>query len=141
MTADGRPRGVIGLGYEGQNLDDFVRRLLAREVSLVMDVRLNAISRKRGFSKRVLAAALADAGISYRHVPELGNPAWNRPGFAGSAAEVQAARARFSSLIAGEAASACLDEIAGAAASDVVAVMCVESDELSCHRHVILSEI
>ena|ERR1035438_5466431 len=141
MTAAQRPRGVIGVGYEGHSLETFVRRLLASHVSLVVDVRLNAISRKQGFSKRALSAALAQAGIGYEHVPQLGNPGWNRPGFAGSGAEVRAALTTFGELIAGETASARIDEIAHAAAGSVVAVMCVEADDRSCHRQVILGEV
>lgn len=141
MTAADQPRGVIGVGYAGHRLETFVRGLLASHVSLVVDVRLNAISRKQGFSKRALSAALTEAGIGYEHVPDLGNPGWNRPGFAGSGADVRAARAKFGELIAGETASACIDDIANAAARGVVAVMCVEADDRSCHRHVILGEI
>jgi uncharacterized protein (DUF488 family) len=134
-------RGVMGVGYEGKTPDGFIRELVASGTQLLVDVRLNPISRKSGFSKRALAAALADAGIGYTHAPQLGNPVWNRPGFAGTAEEVHAARERFGGMLACEEASAALRQIADAAACGVVAVMCVEADDRACHRYVILSEV
>ena len=133
--------GIFGIGYEGLNIDAFVHRLVTSGTRILADVRLNAISRKRGFSKRLLEAALADAGIGYWHVPELGNPAWNRAGFSGPSDEVQAARARFADMIGSDAAATRLEEIAAAASDGVVAVMCVEADERACHRYVILQEL
>lgn len=133
--------GIFGIGYEGLDLDEFVHRTSSAGAGILADVRLNAISRKRGFSKRLLGAALADAGISYWHVPELGNPGWNRAGFSGSSDEVHDARARFAGMIGGETAGARLEEIAAAARESVVAVMCVEADERFCHRYVVLQEL
>lgn len=136
-----RQYGISGIGYEGQHLDEFIARLALSGTRLLADVRLNPISRKRGFSKRLLAASLAEAGIGYRHVPELGNPKWNRAGFGGSPAEVLAARERFAHMIDGDAAGLRLDEIADAAMEGGVAVMCFEADERACHRYVVLREI
>lgn len=141
MEAATESRGVLGVGYEGKTPDEFIRELAASGTQLLVDVRLNPVSRKSGFSKRALSAALADAGIGYRHTPQLGNPVWNRSGFAGTAEEVRAARGRFGGMLTREEASAALRQIADAAACGVVAVMCVEADDRACHRYVILSEL
>jgi len=132
---------LIGIGYEGQNVDEFVARLTGSGTLILTDIRLNPISRKQGFSKRLLAASLAEAGIGYWHAPELGNPKWNRAGFGGSPAEVLAARERFALMIANETAGMRLDEIADAAITGAVAVMCFEADERACHRYVVLNEL
>ena len=66
--------GVIGIGYEGENVDSLVAKLLAWKIAVLVDVRLNAISRKRGFSKRSLSEALDAVGITYVHLPNLGQP-------------------------------------------------------------------
>ena len=58
---------MIGIGYEGLPLHSLVEQLQADGVEVVVDVRLNAISRKVGYSKRALAAALEAAGIRYVH--------------------------------------------------------------------------
>ncbi|WP_218061767.1 DUF488 domain-containing protein [Planobispora rosea] len=83
---------LTGIGYEGCGLGEFIRRLRRENVELLIDVRLNPISRKRGFSKTALSNALADAGIVYEHMRELGNPKWNRAGFGGESAELRTAR-------------------------------------------------
>ena len=132
---------IWGIGYQAQSIDAFICGLLSSGTQTLVDVRLNPISRKRGFSKRLLAASLAEAGIGYWHVPELGNPRWNRSGFGGPLAEVLEARARFAGMIGGGTASARLDEIAAAARDEVMAVMCFEADERACHRYVVLQEL
>jgi uncharacterized protein (DUF488 family) len=141
LMTPGDPNGVIGFGYEGAELATFVDSLARGQVSLLVDVRLNAISRKRGFSKRGLAEALTASGIRYEHAPELGNPTWNRAGFAGSPADVAAARMTYRHLIESGPASSRLEAIAEAAAATVVAVLCVEADERQCHRYVLLDEV
>lgn len=135
------PRGIVGIGYEGRDAAAFISGLQGSGTRVLVDVRLNAISRKRGFSKRALASALDDAGIGYWHVPELGNPAWNRAGFGGDAAEVRAARERYAGMIDSGPASARLEELAGAAREGIVALMCVEADDRACHRYVILQKL
>lgn len=53
-------------------MDKYLSILASSEVALVIDVRKNPLSRKKGFSKRAFAGALSDAGIAYRHLPALG---------------------------------------------------------------------
>lgn len=65
---------VYSLGYQLRNLEEFVELLQAAGVSVVVDVRETAWSRKPGFSKTALAAGLAAVGIQYQHLPQAGNP-------------------------------------------------------------------
>ena len=62
------------IGYEGASLAAVIARLWAASVSLVLDVRAIAASRRPGFSKTTLSASLAEAGIDYRHLRALGTP-------------------------------------------------------------------
>jgi uncharacterized protein (DUF488 family) len=140
FTAD-RRAGVTGVGYEGRDVDEFIRLLRQDGVTMLIDVRLTPISRKRGFSKTVLSAALADAGIVYEHMRELGNPKWNRAGFAGSPAELGAARGLYVQRLDHDEAHGCLDRIAGAAQRSMVAIMCFEADERRCHRDLVLEAV
>ena len=72
---DGEAAPVIHTaGYEGQTIDEFLARLHGSGIELVADVRELPLSRKRGFSKTALAAALAREGIDYLHVRALGCP-------------------------------------------------------------------
>ena len=130
--------GVVGVGYEGHTVESFVADLLDRGVTRVVDVRLNAISRKPGFSKRGLAVALAEAGIAYEHRPALGNPKENRAGFAsGQPAAHQVYAARLEEPAAREA----LAEIAAWAAREDVALLCLEADGTTCHRTAVLAAV
>jgi uncharacterized protein (DUF488 family) len=142
MCADRRRRkGVIGIGYEGHDVESFVAELNSEGVGIVVDVRLNPISRKQGFSKRALAGALDAAGIGYWHARALGNPKWNRAGFVGTSEESARAREKYAELLREDEARQWLDEISRAAATDVVALMCWEADQSHCHRDVVLSHL
>ena len=58
---------LIGVGYEGLTISEYIQVLRDLQVSTLVDVRLNATSRKPGFSKTRLKGYLADAGIPYLH--------------------------------------------------------------------------
>lgn len=62
------------IGYEGKSIEEFVDILVENDVQIVVDVRELPLSRKAGFSKRGLAAALEERGIGYVHMRELGTP-------------------------------------------------------------------
>jgi uncharacterized protein (DUF488 family) len=111
-------------------------------VHVLVDVRLNAISRKRGFSKKSLAAALEQADIEYLHMPALGNERTNRSGYAELAsADASDARGRFMDALSGEAATASLHELAAIARTTNVAVLCFEKDERHCHREQVIERV
>jgi len=60
------------IGYEKRTIGEYIEILVTNDVALVIDVRKNPLSRKKGFSKKALASALSEVGIAYRHLPELG---------------------------------------------------------------------
>lgn len=43
--------GVVGVGYEGSTIDGFLTKVKEEQVSLLVDVRLDPVSRKPGFSE------------------------------------------------------------------------------------------
>lgn len=132
---------VIGVGYEGCDLGAFLTQLTDKDVVTVVDVRLTPISRKKGFSKRALRDALASVGIDYLHLPELGNPKSNRPGFYGDQDQVLAARKNYELLLGSPTAQDALGRLAEAGSAGRVAVMCFEADQERCHRHVVLEQL
>lgn len=133
---------VTGLGYEGLAIDGFIADLQAREVSVLADVRLTPVSRKPGFSKRALAQALADAGVRYLHLPELGNPKANRAGFAGAHEAWQAARARYDELLdSSDAAHSAIQHLVALAETESVALLCFEADQRRCHRDILITRL
>lgn len=125
---------IYSVGYEGMTLDALVDRLAGAHVSVLVDVRLNAVSRKPGFSKKRLTAALEDAGIEYVHEKALGNPQDNRDSFRNGDGE--SGRSRMRAMLnngGGEA----LNRLVDLASNQRVAVLCVERDHSRCHRDVI----
>jgi uncharacterized protein (DUF488 family) len=134
--------GLIGVGYEGQDIDTFLQKLEARGVDAVVDVRLNAISRKKGFSKKALCAALNRAGIGYRHMPVLGNPKSNRDGFwKPGTDEARSSHDNYRRLLREELRSNAIDELVNASLSVRVAVLCFEAREQCCHRSLVIEAV
>lgn len=67
-------RTLFSIGYEKAAQKDVVATLQAAGVRTLIDIRDRPISRRAGFSKRQLAAALDEAGIAYVHLQALGTP-------------------------------------------------------------------
>ncbi|WP_291378505.1 DUF488 domain-containing protein [Demequina sp.] len=132
--------GVTGWGYEGRTLADLIAFAQLQGASWMVDVRLNPVSRKPGFSKRALAQAVADAGLGYLHLPALGNPRDNRAGSADASGPVgAAARARYVSEVLSTAdAVEALERVRGLAEDGGVVLVCFEADGRCCHRTEVL---
>lgn len=131
------PVVVATVGYEGKSIEDLVELLHGEDVEVLVDVRLNAMSRKPGYSKRRLAEALAAAGIDYVHEPRLGNPKENRPGFAAGTAE---SREIYLRRLNGESRGA-FDDVVRLSRERAVALLCYEADHRSCHRTCIVEQM
>ncbi len=129
---------LISLGYEGRSVRDLVEDLRSQHVAILVDVRLTPLSRKPGMSKRKLAAALAEAGIDYVHLPALGNPKDNREPFRTGD---PTSRERFRALLRDEIALQALDHIAELLEGGAVAVLCVERGHEHCHRHLVAAAV
>lgn len=139
---DVRTAGVIGVGYEGRTAEEVVVGLVADGVATVVDVRLTPVSRKRGLSKRGLAAALGEAGIAYEHLPALGNPRDNRAAFAELDTDAgRRARECYAALLRAPAAQDALQSIRALARSGRVALLCFEAEEQRCHRGLVLAAL
>lgn len=122
---------IYTIGYEGRLLHEWISALQRRGVTLVVDIRRNPFSRKKGFSKHQLAAALEEAGISYRHLAALGNPAEIRAAF-GRNGSKSFLYEQYTGYLEShpEAGEALLDAIEG----EVPCLMCYELQPSQCHR-------
>jgi len=128
------PGRIYSVGYEGLEVQSLVETLRSARVTLLVDVRLNAVSRKAGWSKKSLQAALETAGIEYRHEPALGNPPENRDSFRHGDGED--GRRRMREILTNGSGSA-LMQLVEDARGRRVAVLCVERGAQRCHRQVI----
>lgn len=133
---------ISGVGYEGMTVEALVSRLRIRGIKVLVDVRLNAISRKRGFSKRALEAAMGDAGIEYVHLPQLGNLRENRSGYGELVTDAAVtSRDTFRSHLTSEPAVDALEQLMEISSRSSTAVFCFEADERHCHREQVLEAL
>lgn len=134
MPAHHRIFEVVSVGYERRSVEEFVEMLSVNRVDVLVDVRLNPISRKRGFSKTALTQALAEAGIVYRHERSLGNPKENRDPFRRG---LQSARDRYAQHLQ-NGASTSYGRVINLARDTRIALLCYEREHSDCHRSCIL---
>lgn len=132
-----RPSTIVSVGYEGRTAGELVAALVDADVSTLVDVRENAISRKSGLSKKALAARCEANGITYLHERTLGNPRANRDGFREQRPE---------SLLAFEAhlkegGAEALDRVSAMLRDRTVGLLCFEADPCSCHRSIVAKHL
>ena len=127
------------IGYERATLDDVISRLKAAGVELVIDVRAVASSRRAGFSKRILAASLAEAGIGYAHLRGLGTPKAGRQ--AARAGRVDEMRRIFEGHLQTPEAAADLARAGAIVAERPAALLCFEADAAGCHRRIVAERL
>jgi uncharacterized protein (DUF488 family) len=129
---------VFTVGYEGQSLAGFLQGLQLSGVSLLADLREAPISRKPGFSKTRLAAALQDAGIGYIHIRPLGCPRPIRDAYRMDRDWARYTRDYLDHL---EQQQAALEQLAALCESQPTALLCYEADFNRCHRSFVAADI
>lgn len=127
------------IGYEGASPSDFIQTLKVAEIEIVIDIRDRAQSRRPGFSKTSLEALLAEAGISYLHLRELGDPKEGRE--AARAGDLRLFEKTFLKVLDGEAATAAVDQIIQTVEHNSVCLLCYERDYRYCHRKLVSDKI
>ena len=124
---------LFTIGYEQATPVAVLDELKRARVKLLVDVRAVAASRRPGFSKRQLAAALDDAGIAYLHLQKLGTPAEGRQ--AGRAGDLERLWRIYDKHIKTAEAQAALGELIAILRSGRrVCLLCYERDANACHR-------
>jgi uncharacterized protein (DUF488 family) len=125
-------RRLYTIGYEKTLLKDVVSTLAAARVATLIDVRDRPISRRPGFSKRQLAAAIEDAGLRYVHLQALGTPPEGR--LAGRRREWDRFWGIVEEKLARPEAELALQEAADIAEAAPSCLLCYEADWQICHR-------
>jgi uncharacterized protein (DUF488 family) len=125
-------RTLYTIGYEKTLLKDVVSTLAAARVATLIDVRDRPISRRPGFSKRQLAAAIEDAGMRYVHLQALGTPPEGR--LAGRRREWDRFWGIVEEKLARPETELWLLEAADIAQAASSCLLCYEADWQVCHR-------
>lgn len=130
---------LLTIGYEAGTQPGLIAALQAAGAVVLADVRALANSRKPGFAKRSLAAALEGAGIAYWHLPALGTPAAGRAAArAGRTAEMHRI---FRAHLAGVEPQAALAALAERTRREPVCLLCLEDDPAACHRTLVAEAV
>jgi uncharacterized protein (DUF488 family) len=125
-------RLLYTIGYEKALLKDVVSTLAAARVATLIDVRDRPISRRPGFSKRQLAAAVEEAEMRYIHLQALGTPPEGR--LAGKRREWDRFWGIVEEKLAHPEAELALLEAAEIAEAAPSCLLCYEADWQICHR-------
>ena len=125
-------RPIFTIGYEQATQAAVVAALREVGVEVLADIRYLPLSRRPGFSKSSLRAAVEEAGIAYRHYRQLGTPAEGR------AAARRHDHAELARVYAGQLelpeALAQMAELRALAEDKRVCLLCYERDAAECHR-------
>ncbi len=123
------------IGYEMATQAAVIAALKSAGVQIVIDVRAVAASRRPGFSKRVLAASLDEAGIAYVHLRPLGTPKAGRK--AVRAGQVGRMHEIYEAHLGGPDAQFALAQAGEIASERPAALLCYEADPADCHRSIV----
>ena len=130
---------IFTIGYEQATQAEVVAALRDAGVEVLADVRYLPLSRRPGFSKSSLRAAVEEAGIGYQHFRQLGTPAEGR------AAARRGDRAELARVYAGQLelpeALAQMAELRTLAEDKRVALLCYERNAAECHRSLLFDAL
>jgi uncharacterized protein (DUF488 family) len=130
---------IFTIGYEGTTVGEFIEALKKAGVERVIDVRALPLSRRPGFSKSPLRAALEESGIEYVHLKALGTPADGRAAArAGRHADLE--RIYFGQLELPEAIAQSA-QMLDLATEKPSALLCMEREPAHCHRTLLLNAV
>ena len=130
---------LLTIGYEAARFDQVRDALLEAGTRLLLDVRAVAASRRPGFSKRLLAGGLAEAGIDYLHLQPLGTPKEGRD--AVRHGDVGTMQRIFRAHMEGDRSQAALGEARALAAETRACLLCFERHPTHCHRTLVAEMI
>ena len=132
-------RSIFTIGYEQATQPAVVAALREAGVEVLADIRYLPLSRRPGFSKSSLRAAVEEAGIGYRHFKQLGTPAEGR------AAARRGDHAELARVYAGQLelpeAMAQMAELRALAEDKRVALLCYERNAAECHRSLLFDAL
>jgi uncharacterized protein (DUF488 family) len=137
MTIKQHP--IFTIGYEGATVPAFIAALREAGVALILDIRAVPASRKKGFSKTPLAAHLAEAGMGYRHLRDLGTPKRGRDAARGG--DREAFERIFLAYMEEPEALLDLGEALAHAREQQSCLLCLERDPKNCHRLIVANRI
>jgi uncharacterized protein (DUF488 family) len=133
------PHILYTIGYEGAEISEFLETLQACGIRRVIDIRDVPVSRKPGFSKKSLSAALERQGIGYTHLKSLGDPKAGRDAM--RRGDYSAFVEIYNAHITLEPAQNALQVAVEMACEVDAALLCFERSPKDCHRTIVANEM
>ena len=130
---------LFTIGYEGEPQAAVIDRLKSAGVKMLADVRAVAASRRAGFSKTILGTSLAEAGIEYIHLRDLGTPKAGRE--AARKGRIDEMRDIFAGHMAEPPSQLAFERLREIARDRPTALLCFEADHEGCHRAVLAERL
>lgn len=128
-----KSKKLFTVGYEQTPPKAVYDELENAGVKLLVDVRAVTSSRRPGFSKNQLAAALDERGIAYLHLRGLGTPKEGR--LAARSGDIKTLEKIYSAHLKKPEAREEMDELATLVMkAGPVCLLCYERDHTNCHR-------
>ena len=132
---------ILTIGHSTHTLQEFIDLLHAHSVTLVVDIRTIPRSRHNPqFNRETISDGLAEAGIAYLHMPDLGglrhasrdspNTGWLNASFRGFADYMQTQEFNEG-----------LEKLIEIAKEKRLALMCAEAVPWRCHRSLIADSL
>lgn len=131
---------VFTIGYEGLTIDTFLNKLIANNITAVVDVRHNPQSMKYGFSKKSFKQYIESAGMKYIHIPELGIPSSMRKGL-GKTVSHESLFHKYETELLPDHEEAQKRLLSLMAEYSRVALVCFEADHHFCHRNTLIEHL
>lgn len=126
---------VYTIGYEGTDIERFVKTLVVVGIKAVADVRAVPLSRKKGFSKVSLKVHLENADIKYLPMQELGDPKEGRE--AAKSGDYDRFRMIYAKHVDRPESLAAIAKLAVTSQEQPVCLLCFERDPKTCHRYIV----
>jgi uncharacterized protein (DUF488 family) len=135
--APAAPLVIYSIGHSTHTADAFLGLLQAHGIRQLADIRALPHSKRHPhFSKDLLDAFLAAAGIRYRHFPALGGHRKARPDTANTALRHPSFRG-YADHMQTEGFRTAVDALQAFALGDPTAMMCAEAVWWQCHRRLL----
>jgi uncharacterized protein (DUF488 family) len=141
MSSSPSSKTVWTIGHSNRQQNEFLELLIAERIEAVADVRRFPGSRRSPhFGRKELEAALATAGLQYRHFPELGGRRTRRAENSPNTAWRVEAFGAYADYMASNEFIDAFANLVELAAQERTAVMCAEALPWRCHRRLIADQ-
>ncbi len=129
-------QSLTTIGYAHATQDALIAALREAKVEFLADIRALPLSRRAGFSKNSLKAAVEEAGIAYAHFKHLGTPKEGRD--AARKGDYATLRRVYEGQLELPEALAQMAEIKTLAAEKRICLLCYCGEAEKCHRSLLI---